>query len=214
MKTIRVAVFDDNIFFRESIHIMLDGRNDFEVCGSFENANRVCADVKKSSPDVVLMDIEMPGISGIEAVRVMKRKFPDLPVLMLTDHDADDKVIDSICAGANGYALKTTQSDKIIEAILDVHNGLASLCPPVAKKVMHLFAQRISIPARQNDFALSVREKDVLRLLVKGDSYKMIALALGITYDTVRAHIKNIYKKMHVVSVSGLVAKAVSGHVV
>src|ERR1044071_6470983 len=100
---IRVALFDDSLFFRESMHIMLDGRNEFEICGSFENANHIEDDLKKSSPDLVLMDIDMPGTNGIEAVRILKKKFPKLPVMMLTDFDKEDWVIDAICAGADGY---------------------------------------------------------------------------------------------------------------
>src|SRR5689334_13457464 len=135
MKTIRVAVFDDNLFFRETVNILLEGRTDILLTGAFEDANNVLKDIYQASPDVVLMDIDMPTTNGINALKKIKKEFPDLPVMMLTDYDDDDKVIDSICSGANGYTLKTTTSEKIIEGIQDVYNGHSSLSPAIAKKV-------------------------------------------------------------------------------
>ena len=211
---IQVAIFDDNLFFRESINILLEERQDMEVSGSFHNANNVLDDILKAKPDVVLMDIDMPGMNGIQALELIRKEFADLPVMMLTDYDHDDKVIDSICAGANGYTLKNTTSRKIIDGIVDVYNGYSSLSPPIAKKVMELFSSHYLQQVTKTDFGLSPREKDVLAEITKGHSYKIIADNLNITYDTVRAHIKQIYKKLQVNTVSGAVAKALNNRLV
>lgn len=214
MKKIRVAVFDDNLFFRESVHILFEGRKDMILTGSFNNANSVLKDVHSANPDVVLMDIDMPKTNGIEAMRILRKEYPELPVMMLTDYDDDNKIIDSICSGANGYTLKTTSSEKIIEGIHDVYNGHSSLCPPIAQKILRLFSEKFPLRFSNEDFRLSPREKDVLSELVKGCSYKIIADTLDITYDTVRAHIKKIYQKLQVSTVSGAVAKALKHDIV
>ena len=211
---IRIAVFDDNLFFRESIGILMEGRNDFELTGSFENANDVLHDFKKCSPDVVLMDIEMPGRSGIDALKILKQDYPQLRVLMLTDYDKDEMIIDSVCAGAYGYILKTSPGEKIIEAIHDIHSGNGSLSLAIARKLMDLFAENF-VRLNQEDLELlSPREREVLTLLVDGKSYKMIGADLEVCYDTVRAHIKSIYRKLKVSSASGAVAKAMKNHIV
>lgn len=214
MKTIRVAVFDDNLFFRESVNILLEGRMDLILAGAFQDANNVLNDVHSARPDVVLMDIDMPTTNGISALKKIKKEFPELPVMMLTDFDDDDKVIDSICSGANGYTLKTSTSEKIIEGIYDVYNGHSSLSPPIAKKVLRLFSEKFSSPVDIINFSLSPREKEVLQELVDGNSYKMIADKLGITYDTVRAHIKQIYRKLQVSSISAAVSKALRQRII
>jgi DNA-binding NarL/FixJ family response regulator len=211
---IRVAVFDDNPFFRESINILLEERMDMEVSGSFHHANDVLQNVRDAQPDVVLMDIDMPGTTGIQALVKIRKEFSELPVMMLTDYDDDDKVIDSICAGANGYTLKNSTSQKIIDGIIDVYSGYSSLSPTIAKKVMELFSSHYLKQEAPADFGLSPREKDVLVEITKGHSYKIIANNLGITYDTVRAHIKQIYKKLQVNTVSGAVAKALNHRLV
>jgi|SRR5688572_5498704 len=218
MKTIpdkiRLAVFDDNSFFRESVNILLEGRTDMVLTGAFGDANNVLHDVRSASPDVVLMDIDMPGTNGIEALKKIKAAFPDMPVMMLTDFDDDDKVIDSICSGANGYTLKTSTSEKIMESIHDVYNGHSSLSPTIAKKVLKLFSGKFSLPSDNTDYFLSPREKEVLNELVNGNSHKAIADKLGITYDTVRAHIKQIYRKLQVSNISAAVSKALRQRII
>jgi DNA-binding NarL/FixJ family response regulator len=157
-----------------------------------------------------MMDIDMPGMNGIDAVKLLRRHFADLPVIMLTQHDEDDKLINSICAGANGYLLKTSHPDKMHERILEVIDGGSSLDPSIASKVLRLFSQSFSPVVQQETRPLTAREKQVLGLLANGKPYKIIASELGISYDTVRMHIKNIYQKLEVTNVSGAVAAAVS----
>ncbi len=214
MKKIRVALFDDNLFFRESVYFLLEDNKEIALTGTFENANQVLKNVRWAEPDVVLMDIDMPGTNGIDALRKIRKTFPEMAVMMLTDFDEDDKIIDSICSGANGYLLKSTSAEKIIGGIMDIHSGHSSLSPPIAKKVLELFSGKFSGSQVQESFQLSPREKDVLVELVNGHAYKVIANILGITYDTVRAHIKQIYRKMHVGTVGGAVSKALRQNVV
>ncbi|HLG36435.1 MAG TPA: response regulator transcription factor [Bacteroidia bacterium] len=206
---IRVVVFDDNLFFRKGIHLLFEDKIDLELNGVFKNAKNIIRDVKKSSPDVVLMDIDMPDISGIEALKKIKKDFPSLPVIMLTDYDDEDKITDSFCADADGYILKTSPAECIINGIRDVHNGECTLCPQMAKRVMELFVKNSMSGKGNVDFGLTPREEAVLNELVKGHPYKVISHELGITYDTVRAHIKKIYAKLEVNTISGAVSKAV-----
>src|SRR4030095_14323372 len=155
-----------------------------------------------------------PGSNGIDALKKIKSQFPELPVIMLTDYDDDDKVIDSICSGANGYRLKTSTAEKIIEGIHEVCKGYSSLSPAVAKKVLKLFSEKFKSPNGNRDYRLSPREKEVLHELVHGSAYKVIAAKLDITYNTVRAHIKQIYRKLQVSNISSAVSKALQQRII
>jgi len=214
MKRKRIVLFDDHFFFRESVRIMLEGRNDVELVDAFEDANDLVNDIIASQPDLVLMDIDMPGANGLEALKLLKSHFEHLPVIMLTQHDEDEKIIRAICSGSGGYLLKTTSGDKIIECIHEVLNGGSCLNPAVAKKVLKLFAESYATSVNGETYILSPREKEVLTHLVKGKSYKMIASELDVCYDTIRMHIKNIYHKLQVSSTSGAVAVALSHRLV
>ena len=161
------------------------------------------------------MDIQMPGISGIEAVRTLKTKFPDVKILMLTNYDEDDKVFFSICFGATGYLLKNTSPAQIIAAIQEVYAGGAPMTPVIAQKVLQMFRSNSLVDANQShEYALSPREKEVLTCLIKGMSLKGIADTLFISYDTVRTHLKHIYEKLHVFTMTEAVAKAIRERIV
>ncbi len=205
MATIRITIFDDNNRFRESIGLLFETNHGFELAGSFPNVLNVVENIADSHPDVVLMDIDMPGINGITAVKKVQERFPKLPIIMLTAFDEDDKVFQSICAGAMGYLLKNTQPHNLIDAVRDVFNGGAPMTPSIARKVMlHFQQQNTSAP---NDYHLSEREKEVLAQLVKGLSLKMIADELFVSRETIKTHVKNIYAKLHVSCATEAVAK-------
>lgn len=206
MANIRLTIFDDNKRFRESIGLLFETNHGFELAGSFPDVLNVVENVEDTAPDVVLMDIDMPGINGISAVKQLKEKFPKLPVIMLTSFDEDDKVYQSICNGAMGYLLKNTQPNNLIDAVRDVYAGGAPMTPSIARKVMMHFQQQ-NMPAGQNDYNLSEREKEVLSQLVKGLSLKMIADELFVSRETVKTHVKNIYSKLHVSCATEAVAK-------
>lgn len=212
MKKIRIVLFDDNLFFRQFINIMMEDRKDIDLAGVFENADNLVHDIESVEPDMVLMDIDMPGTNGIDAVKILRKKFPALPVMMLTDYDKEEMIVDALCAGANGYIMKVSSEQKIIDAIFEVQRGEGALSPTVTKKLLNLFS-RNAHPSQKEMASLTPRESEVLKLLTHGKSYKMIGSEMGIGYDTVRAHIKGIYRKLKVSSISGAVAKAMKNNI-
>ena len=205
---IKVALFEDNKKLRESLEQLINSADDMVCTGAFANADKLIYKMQQSDPDVVMMDINMPGMSGIEAVKIIKEKFPVTRLLMQTVFDEKDKIFAAVCAGASGYILKKTVPKKILEAIRETHAGGAPMTPSVATKVLEMF--RLQNKADKNEFIdLSEREKEILALLVKGKSYKHIASECFISIDTVSTHIRHIYEKLHVHSKSEAVAKAI-----
>jgi DNA-binding NarL/FixJ family response regulator len=206
---IKVAVFEDNRQLRESLCQLIDSTLEFECTGAFADADHLERKIITSKPDVVMMDIDMPGINGIDAVNIIHEKFPAIRVLMQTVFDDNDKIFAAIRAGASGYILKKVMPAKIIEAIRETFQGGAPMTPSIAEKVLNMF--RIQTQQTQAEkIDLSEREKEILTLLVKGKSYKMIAADCFISIDTVNSHIKNIYEKLHVHSKSEAVVKAIN----
>ncbi len=211
MNKIRVVIFDDNALLRDSISLLIGDTDNLELVGSFPNCKQLKDNITESNPHVVVMDIDMPGINGIEGVVLIRKFFPDIHILMQTVFDDDDRIFSALKAGASGYILKNAGSAKLLDAIVEVHNGGAPMSPSVAKKVLNQFQS--GKPDSEEDFNLSAREREVLGLLVKGKSYKMIADELCISYDTVRAHMKKIYEKLHVSSMTEAVAKAINKNI-
>lgn len=214
--SLRIAIFDDNRNIRDSITLLLDTVADFQVVGSFSHVLDCVDDVRNCKPDIVLMDIEMPGMTGIEAVRAIKKEFPHIQVLMQTVFEDDDRVFDSICAGASGYILKNYLNTKLVDAINELQYGGSPMSPTIARKVlgkMQLHSGTIR-PEQAPDYQLTPREKEVLSCIVEGLSYKMIADRLFISYETVRSHVKKIYEKLHVASLTEAVAKAINQRIV
>jgi DNA-binding NarL/FixJ family response regulator len=214
--SLRIAIFDDNKNIRESITLLLKTVPQFEVVGSFSHVLDCIEDIKESKPDIVLMDIEMPGMTGIEAVRFLKKEFPHIQILMQTVFEDDDRVFDSICAGASGYILKNHLNTKLIDSINELQFGGSPMSPSIARKVMTKLQQipQHVMPEQAPDYQLTPREKEVLGCLVKGLSYKMIGAELNIGYETVRSHVKKIYEKLHVASLTEVVAKAINQRIV
>ena len=214
--SLRIAIFDDNKNIRESIGLLLATVPQFEVVGSFCQVLDCIDDGRDSKPDIVLMDIEMPGMTGIEAVTMIKKEFPHIQVLMQTVFEDDDRVFDSICAGASGYILKNFLNTKLVDSINELQYGGSPMSPSIARKVLNKMQSVSNIikPEEAPDYHLTAREKEVLSCLVNGLSYKMIASDLNISYETVRSHVKKIYEKLHVASLTEVVAKAINQRIV
>ena len=213
MKKIRVVIFEDNRNLRESLFNLLETSDQFTCVGAFAHCERVVENIEETQPDVILMDIELPLVNGIEAVRMIKEKYPDVKILMETIFEEDEKIFQSICNGAQGYILKNTPPDEILNAIKEIYEGGAPMSPVIASKVLRMFKSNLSNQL-DSSFNLSSREKEILKCLVEGMSYKMIADSCFISADTVNGHIKNIYKKLQVHSKGEAVAKAIKGKIV
>jgi DNA-binding NarL/FixJ family response regulator len=212
----RIAIFDDNKNIRESISLLLETEPQFEVVGRFSHVLDCVDDIRSCRPDIVLMDIEMPGMSGIEAVSLIKSAFPQIQILMQTVFEDDDRVFDSICAGASGYILKNYLNTRLVEAIHELQFGGSPMSPSIARKLLNKMQafSKVIRPEAAPDYQLTVREKEVLSCLVNGLSYKMISAELHISYETVRSHVKKIYEKLHVASLTEVVAKAIHQRIV
>jgi DNA-binding NarL/FixJ family response regulator len=207
MGGINIIIFDDNDSLRDSISMLLNDTPDFTLTGSYPDCTDVIRIVNEKKPDVVIMDIDMPGMNGIEGVKLISKNFPEVQVLMLTVFEDDEKVFAAVKAGAHGYILKNAEPKNVLNAISEVYNGGVPMAAGIARKILYQF--QAILPEQKKDYQLSMREKEVLSLLVAGLSYKMIAGKLNITYDTVRAHMKKIYEKLHVASMTEAVVKAI-----
>ena len=205
----KILVFDDNRGRREALQLLIESSDDLEFVGARENCNNVEADISQLKPDVVLMDIDMPGTNGIEGLKRIRTQAPEVFIIMQTVFEDDEKIFTAIHAGAHGYFLKKTKPDKLIEGIRDVLEGGAPMTSSVARKVLHMFTQQSS-DKRVNQFDLTDREIEILSMLGKGMSYKMIADAGNISFHTVNSHLKKIYEKLHVHSATEAVSKVFS----
>ncbi|OFY51860.1 MAG: DNA-binding response regulator [Bacteroidetes bacterium GWF2_41_31] len=203
---IKVLIYEDNPQLREGLTMLIDGSDGFTVVASYKNCNSINAELEVWKPDVILMDIDMPGVNGIEGLKRVREMNQQVKVLMLTVFDDNKNVFEALKNGANGYLLKKTPPAKLLEYIGDVASGGAPMTSSIATQVLKMFSE---IPQQaNNEYNLSEREKQVLQLLVNGYSYKMIANDMFIAIDTVRSHIKKIYEKLQVNSKSEAVAKA------
>jgi DNA-binding NarL/FixJ family response regulator len=207
---IRVAIFEDNKLVRDALEAILNGTPGYTCCGAFADAQLLSQRIRSSNPDVVLMDIEMPGMNGIEATKILAKEFPDVRVLIQTVFNDNEKIFQALSAGASGYVLKNDAPARQIEAIHEVFNGGAPMSPSIAKKVLQFFSHKnvILVMPESNDYHLSDREKEILSWMIEGHNYKTIAEKAFISYETVRTHVKKIYKKLHVVSRSEAIMKA------
>lgn len=214
--SIRIAIFDDNKNIRDSIIMLLNTDPMFEIVGSFENAMNCIEQVRISRPDIVLMDIEMPGLNGIEAIKVLNMEFPLVQVLIQTVFEDDERLFDAISVGASGYILKNRLNSSLIDSLKDLCTGGAPMSPSIARKVLTRlqYDYRNKRPVTSEEYNLTAREKEVLAAIVNGLSHKMIGYELNISYETVRSHIKKIYEKLHVASLTEVVAKAINHNIV
>jgi DNA-binding NarL/FixJ family response regulator len=216
--SIRIAIFDDNKNIRNSITMLLSTDLSFEVVGTFRDAEDCVRKVTDCKAEVVLMDIEMPGINGIDAVRQIKASLPHIMILIQTVFEDEDRIFESIRAGASGYILKSFLTQTLTSAIKELQAGGAPMTPLIARKVLQSIyynpEEKGSTPKTTVEYNLTAKEKEVLSGIVNGLSYKMIAAELNISYETVRSHMKKIYEKLHVASLTEAVAKAIKQRIV
>lgn len=209
----RIAIFDDNNNRREGLELLINLTDGTTCVGAYPDCSNVLHDIEISKPDVVLMDIDMPNVNGIEGVKIIRKKYPDLKILMQTVFEEDDKIFASICAGADGYILKKAQPHELMQAIAEVLEGGAPMTPSIARQVLRLVNKQNSKQIN-TDFNLTQREQEILSLLVQGLSYKMISLRCNISTSTVNTHIQKIYEKLQVHSVVEAVTKAIETKIV
>ena len=206
---INVAIVEDNSTIREGLAALINGTDGYKCTGSYFDCETFLLELEKTEIDVVLMDIALPGMDGIEGVKRATEKKPDLDILMLTIYEESEKVFDALCAGACGYLVKKTPPARLLEAIKEVNEGGSPMSSQIARDVIKAFKEGAAPTEEDLAYKLSSREKEVLNLLAEGNNYQEIAEELFISVDTVRHHIRNIYKKLHVHSRSEAVAKAI-----
>ncbi|RYF91594.1 MAG: response regulator transcription factor [Chitinophagaceae bacterium] len=207
---IRVAIFEDNKLVRDALYAILSGTEGYSCTGSYADGSNWQAHLKGNVPDVALMDIEMPGVNGIDLTRQIVELYPEVKVLIQTVFNDSDKIFRALCCGASGYILKNDSPVKYMQAISEVNSGGAPMNPAVAKKVLSFFSTKAVMPVYMSgeEMTLSDREKQLLSLMLEGHDFRSIADRLFISYETVRTHAKHIYKKLHVASRSEAVRKA------
>jgi len=208
-----VGIVEDNKKIRDLIQRYLDMQDELRCPVAVESVEEMLEYLKEQEPPrVILMDIQLPGMSGIEGMKRIKQQYPDVEIIMLTVYHDSHKIFDSLCAGASGYLLKSTSLPDIRDSIKNLLNGGAPMSPQIARKVIHFFNKQAE-DNKENDSSLTPREQDIVNGLVDGLSYKMIADRYDISIDTVRAHIRNIYKKLHVNSKAEVIAKSLRGEI-
>jgi DNA-binding NarL/FixJ family response regulator len=206
---LKVVVVEDNDSIREGLKILIDGTEGYACVESFSDCESMLKNIVKLKPDVLLMDLGLPGMSGVEGIKKAKAFLPELTILVLTVYEENELVFDALCAGASGYLVKKTPPSKLLEAIKEAHEGGAPMSSHIARKVIDFFQTKKPISQQKSVYTLTPREKEILTGLVEGHNFKFIADSLYISIETVRFHFRNIYKKLHVHSQSEAVAKAI-----
>jgi DNA-binding NarL/FixJ family response regulator len=209
---IRVAIVEDQREIREGLAELIDGAEDLRCTATFGSVEEMLPKVGSDLPDVLLVDIELPGKSGIEGIRLLKERYPDLVLVVLTVFDDDRRIFEAICAGASGYLLKKTPAPRLLEGIRDASVGGSPMSPEIAARVIALY--RKTRPAVVEDHDLTPHEVRVLKLLVDGHNYKTAAAELSVSVNTVSFHMRRIYEKLHVHTKSEAVAKALRDQIV
>jgi DNA-binding NarL/FixJ family response regulator len=203
---IKAAVIDDRRDLREGLTILINGTPGYQCVGSFRSMEEALAQIGRDLPHVALVDLGLPGMSGIEGIRLLRKRYPGLALLVLSVYDDDERVFEALCAGACGYLLKHTTPVRLLESLKEAINGGAPMSPEVARRVLAIF--REIRPPEHADYQLTAHEKRLLKLLVEGHNFKAIAPQLGVTVHTVAFHMQRIYEKLQVHSKSEAVAKA------
>ena len=209
---IKVAIIEDQREVREGLAVLINGTSGFKCTGSYRSMEEALRILEKEAPDVLLTDIGLPLMSGIDGIRILKRRYPDLPILALTVYKNDADIFEALCAGASGYLLKTTPPARLLECLREVVSGGAPMSPEVAQRVIRLFRE-ISPPVKAN-YHLTAQETELLKLMVEGHNYRAAAAKLGISINTVSFHVRNVYYKLQVHSKSEAVAKALRNRLI
>ena len=210
--TIRVAIVEDRREIRDGLAMIINGTPGFCCTGAYRSMEEALERIGQDLPDIVLNDIGLPGMSGIDGIRILKERHPTLLVLMLTIHDDDDRIFDALCAGASGYLLKKTPPARLLESLREAVAGGAPMSPEVARRVIAIF--RDFRPPETTTCELTPHEIRLLRLFVEGHNYKTAAAELGVTVHTISFHLRSIYEKLQVHSKSQAVAKALRSRLV
>lgn len=205
---ITTVIVEDIEFVRNGLAAIINGTEGFKCIAAFENAESMLEEIEELKPDVLITDIGLPGISGIEGMKIVKEQLPDQTIIVLTVHEENEKIFEAIMAGASGYLPKKTPPAELIKSIREAHKGGSPMNSEIASKVITLLKDFAPKNKDEEKIELSERENDVLSGIAKGHGYKRISSDLFISTETVRYHIKNIYKKLHVCSQSEAVAKA------
>ena len=209
---IRTAIVEDKRDIREGLAMLINGTPGYRCTGSYASMEEALRNISRELPEVVLCDIGLPGMSGIEGIRLLKERFPALQLLMLTVYEDDERIFDALCAGAAGYLLKRTPPARLLEALREAVTGGAPMSPEIAARVISLF--REIRPPERSDCALTPHELRLLKLIVEGHNYTTAAAELAVSYNTVKFHMRHIYEKLQVHSKSEAVAKALRNRLV
>jgi DNA-binding NarL/FixJ family response regulator len=211
---VNVAIFEDNAKFLDALSMLIEGTAELKLTGAYDSTDRLPEKIAAAQPDLVLMDIGILPVSGIEATKQILQLYPTIKILVETVFDDDNAVFAAICAGATGYILKDNLAGSLLPFIRDINEGGAPMSPVIASKTLRLFRDHFPAGVLQETYNLSKREKEILRHLVEGMSYKMMAVACGISFETVKTYIKRIYEKLHVASMTEAVVKALRENLV
>ncbi len=209
---ISVTLIEDERDVREGLTVLINGSPGFRCTAAFRTMEDALRSIGNAVPDIVLTDIGLPGMSGVEGTRILKERYPNLPILAMTVYDDDDHIFDALCAGASGYLLKNTPPARLLESLTEVASGGAPMSPQVAHRVIRLF--REFRPPQTAPHDLTQQETELLKLIVNGHSYKTAATELGISVSTISFHLQNIYHKLQVHSKTEAVAKALRNKIV
>jgi DNA-binding NarL/FixJ family response regulator len=204
---IRVVIVEDLREVREGLKTLINGTHGFACSGGYRTMEEALRTLSGEPPSIILTDLGLPGMSGIEGIRLLRARFPETPILALTVYDNDDNIFNALCAGATGYLLKTTAPARLLEALDEAVHGGAPMSPEVALRVVRLF--REFRPPEQADYRLTPQESELLRLMADGHHKKTAAQAMGISIHTVSFHLKNIYAKLQVHSKTEAVSRAI-----
>lgn len=205
-RTIRVVIIEDQRVIRQGLEALIGGTEGYACSGAFRSMEEALAWPWTDIPDVALVDIGLPGMSGIEGIRLLREKYPSTVLVMLTVYEDDERIFEALCSGACGYLLKKTPPARLLEYLKDVKRGGSAISPEVARRVIDLF--RSIKPPKKADYNLTPHEMRLLQLLMEGHNYKTAAAVMGVSFNTIAFHMKNVYQKLHVHSKSEAVAKA------